>query len=225
MPSLCKMFKSCQKPYINSKRASATELVKQSSNWRPRSTEWRPPAFDHEPMSPSWTLHMPGSCKAGSTGPTCQGCLKTQGVTTSKHSQLRRPLQPMGWRQAESRQVTGDEVVHLVTIAPSSEHITNVSFACRWDTGSANVSGHMRRAKGHIAESVEIIPMSTCKFVAFPGGKLENEGQENANTTAKSTFPTKTNALKNSWATCSLMTMNPLKKMSSSSRPSMELSR
>ncbi len=166
---------------------------------------------------------MLGSCKASSTSQTCQGCLKTQGVTTSKHSQLHRLSQPIGWRQAESRQATGDKVAHPATITLSSKHTTYVSFACRWDTGSINVSGHMRCAKGHIAESIKIIPMSTCRFVAFLGGKSENEGQENTNTTAKLNFPTKTNTLKKGRATCSLTTTNPSKKTSSSSRPSMKL--
>ncbi len=102
----------------------------------------------------------------------------------------------MGWRQAESRWATGDKGVHPVTITPSSKHTTYVGFAHRWDTGPTNVSGHMRHAMGHIAESVKIIPMLTCRFVTFLGGKSENERQENTNVTAKSNFPTKTNTLK-----------------------------
>jgi len=65
--------------------------------------------------------------------------------------------------------------------------------------------------------------MLTCRFVAFPGGKSENKGWENANAAAKLKLPTKTNALKKGRATCSLTTTNPLRKINSSSRPSMKL--
>ena len=51
----------------------------------------------------------------------------------------------------------GNEAVHLVTIMPSSKHTTYVGFAHKQDTGSVNVSGHMRHAKGHIAKSIKII--------------------------------------------------------------------
>ncbi len=107
----------------------------------------------------------------------------------------------------------------------SSKHTTYVSFARKQDTGSTNVSSYTKHAKGCIIKSIKIILMSTCRFVTFLGGKLENEGWENANVAVKSKLPTKTNTLKKGRAICLLTTINPLKRTNSSSRPSMELIR